>query len=81
MTGYKTPVVAQMLGKTYHQVSGLVRFGRIRPLKDTSGDYVWSEQDVETARQILIGREKRSQIPVEQVTNGKCRSLNVKTAE
>jgi hypothetical protein len=52
----KTPVAARELGTTYHRLIGLLRFGKIDPpARDTSGDYVWTDADLERARQALDG--------------------------
>jgi hypothetical protein len=51
----KTPEAARTLGVTYHRLMGLLRFRRISPLpeKDSSGDYLWAQADLERARQAL----------------------------
>jgi hypothetical protein len=50
----KTPVAARELGVTYHQLIGLLRFSKIDPPpRDSSGDYVWSDADLERARRAL----------------------------
>jgi hypothetical protein len=53
----KTPVAAAELKTTYHKLIGLVRFGKIPPpARDSSGDYLWDESDLERARQALRPR-------------------------
>jgi hypothetical protein len=50
----KTPVAARELGTTYHRLMGLLRFGKIDPpARDSSGDYVWTDADLERARAAL----------------------------
>jgi hypothetical protein len=54
----KTPRAASELLTTYHRLMGLIRFGKILPpLKDSSGDYVWTSEDLERARQALALRQ------------------------
>jgi hypothetical protein len=50
----KTSEVITHLGTTHHKLWGLFRSNKIRPPgKDVSGDYVWSDEDVECARRAL----------------------------
>jgi hypothetical protein len=50
----KTPAAARYLNTSYHRLIGLLRFGKIQPPpKDSSGDYCWSPEDLERARQAL----------------------------
>jgi hypothetical protein len=57
---FKTTAVCRLLGRTYHEVIGLVRFDKIpAPSKDTSGDYVWTLADIDRARQALAGGRRR----------------------
>jgi hypothetical protein len=50
----KTPVAARELGVTYHTLIGLLRFDKMQPPpRDSSGDYLWGDQDLENARQAL----------------------------
>jgi hypothetical protein len=50
----KTPAAADQLDITYHRLIGLVRFRKIEPpARDSSGDYVWTEADLERARRAL----------------------------
>jgi hypothetical protein len=54
MTYRKTPAAARELGTTYHKLIGLIRFDKIDPpARDTSGDYVWTDGDLERARRAL----------------------------
>jgi hypothetical protein len=49
-----------MLGVPYYQLFDLLRSRQISaPQKDSSGDYVWTESDVERARQALASRQRR----------------------
>jgi hypothetical protein len=55
----KTPVAARELGVTYHRLIGLLRFNKIpAPVRDSSGDYLWSPDDITRARQALQPRAK-----------------------
>ena len=55
----KTPIAAKEVGISYHRLINLIRFGAIMPPeKDSSGDYVWSDSDVEAARKVIAGRQK-----------------------
>ena len=51
----KTAVAAQILGVSYHQTIGLIRYAKLTPLpeRDSSGDYWWTADDLERARQAL----------------------------
>jgi hypothetical protein len=50
----KSPVAARELGISYHQLVGLTRYGKITPpARDSSGDFLWSDQDLEHARAAL----------------------------
>jgi hypothetical protein len=47
----KSPVAARELGISYHQLVGLTRYGKITPpARDSSGDFVWGDADLERAR-------------------------------
>jgi hypothetical protein len=54
----KTPAAARHLGVTYHRLIGLIRFDRISPIpqRDSSGDYVWTADDLARAREALTGK-------------------------
>jgi hypothetical protein len=55
----KTPVAAQTLGATYHELIGLIRFHKIDPpQRDSSGDYLWDESDLARARAALAARRR-----------------------
>jgi DNA-binding transcriptional MerR regulator len=64
-TYLKSSVVARQLGVAYSRLFALIREGKlVPPAKDSSGDYVWTEQDVEAARQALASRgRRRAQAP------------------
>jgi hypothetical protein len=60
LTYLKTPAVSGLLGVSYWQITSLLRTRTITPpAKDSSGDYVWTEEDVERARQALAARRRR----------------------
>jgi hypothetical protein len=61
----KTPIAARELGVPYYTLIGLLRSGRIPPpVKDSSGDYLWSTEDIERARQALRRPRQRKAVPV-----------------
>ena len=50
----KTTAAARHLGVPYHRLVNLIRYGKIAaPAKDSSGDYLWSEEDLVAARAAL----------------------------
>jgi hypothetical protein len=54
-----------MLGRTYNQVMTAIRHGYIDPPpKDSSGDYVWSPETIESVRQVLDARPRWQRRPV-----------------
>jgi DNA-binding transcriptional MerR regulator len=56
----KSPVAARELGVTYHRLMGLLRFNKILPpARDSSGDYLWGDADLERARQALRAAQQR----------------------
>jgi hypothetical protein len=61
MTQYvKTPVAAQQLGTCYNNLMYLLRSQKIAcPPKDSSGDYTWSAQHMEAARNALSEMRQR----------------------
>ena len=62
--GIKTPVAARVLEVPYHRLISLLRDAKINPPpKDSSGDYVWGEQDLAAARQALARRQQRRTKP------------------
>ena len=62
MSYRKTPVAARELGETYHRLMGLIRFNKIKPPeRDSSGDYVWTDEDLARAREALqVGRRRKA---------------------
>jgi hypothetical protein len=55
----KTPVVARELQVTYHRLIGLIRYGKITPPgRDSSGDFAWTDEDIERARRALLSTRK-----------------------
>jgi hypothetical protein len=59
----KTMGVARLLGVPYHVVITLVRSSKIpAPEKDEAGDFQWTEQDIERARQVIAARRKKREI-------------------
>jgi hypothetical protein len=60
MAFLKTPMAARQLGIGYTALMNLIRFDHVAPPeKDSSGDYVWTEGDLERVRQALARRKKR----------------------
>jgi predicted site-specific integrase-resolvase len=60
MGNLTTRAVADHLGVPYYTLANLLRAGRMAPpTKNLSGDYVWSEADVERARAALAARRGR----------------------
>lgn len=58
MRNRKTPVAARELKTTYHRLINLIRFSRIEPpQRDSSGHYVWNDDDLKRARKALSQRE------------------------
>jgi hypothetical protein len=59
----KTPEASRALGVTYHRLVGLLRFRKIDPLpeKDSSGDYVWTRDDLDRARRALRPQRERQE--------------------
>jgi hypothetical protein len=53
----KTPAAADLLGVGSWRLIGLLRSKRLAPpQKDSSGDYLWTNEDLERARQALASR-------------------------
>jgi hypothetical protein len=60
----KTPEAARILGVSYHRLIGLLRFHKITPpVRDTSGDYLWGEGDLERARLALRLDRHTQEVP------------------
>ena len=63
----KTPAAADALGVGYWRLIGLLRSKRLpAPQKDSSGDYLWTPEDIERARQALAVRRVGGQHPNEE---------------
>ncbi len=55
-----TPQVAKKLGVSYGTVIRMVQHEQIpRPARDSSGDYAWTDNDVQAARGVLEERKRR----------------------
>jgi hypothetical protein len=53
----KTPIAARRLNVPYSRLMSLLRYGKIDPpQKDSSGDYLWTEEDLVAARHALEHR-------------------------
>jgi hypothetical protein len=61
----KSPAAARELGISYHRLVSLLRSDKLpRPEKDSSGDYVWTEEDLAAAREALsMGRCRKEARP------------------
>ncbi len=56
----KTPVAAREVETNYPRLMSLVRLGKIpAPMKDSSGDYLWSDQDIDNAREAIRKLDER----------------------
>jgi hypothetical protein len=63
----KTPAAADLPGVAYWRLIGLLRSKRLpAPQKDSSGDYLWTPEDIERARQALAVRRVGGQHPNEE---------------
>lgn len=52
----KTPIAARQLELSYTKLINQVRYGKIKaPVKDSSGDYMWSAADMAAARNAVQG--------------------------
>jgi hypothetical protein len=60
----KTPRAAKTLGISYWNLHNMLRAGQVtRPQKDESGDYIWTPEDLERARQEITSRRRRKAVP------------------
>lgn len=60
MQQLKTSQVARQLGTPYHRIASALRAQKLSPPgKDFSGDFVWTEADVEALRQALAEDRRR----------------------
>jgi hypothetical protein len=56
----KTPQAARELGMTVTRLRSMIQNEKIEPpAKDTSGDFVWTAQDLERARQAALTDRRR----------------------
>lgn len=62
--GQKTPIAARILGIAESHLHYLVRSHKIpAPQKDSSGDFIWFDTDIERARQALkIDRRRKLEV-------------------
>ena len=59
----KTPIAAEVLSVSEANLHYLIRARKIAaPSKDTSGDYVWSDSNIEAARQALSVDRRRREV-------------------
>jgi hypothetical protein len=55
----KTPDVAKELGIKYSRLINWLRSNKLpRPEKDSSGDYLWMDADLDNARQVLLAARR-----------------------
>ncbi len=67
MNFLKTPVAARELGVGYYRLLNLMRLGKLTPpAKDSSGDYIWTDEDLEAARFALTIDFRRKTERVEE---------------
>jgi hypothetical protein len=68
----KTTIAARELGVSYHKLFSLIRCGHIPPPeKDSSGDYLWSDADLDGVRQYLEARDRRRAGAAQEVAGAK----------
>jgi hypothetical protein len=61
----KTPVAARELKVSYSTLINLVRFDKITPpQRDSSGDYLWFDEDLQRARDAIAKLQRRKAVPV-----------------
>jgi hypothetical protein len=59
----KSPEAAKELGISYASLVGLLRYGKIEPPpKDSSGDYIWMDTDLDRARRAIAAMRRRKQL-------------------
>lgn len=62
MNTRKSPLAAKELGISFYRLHGLLRARRITPpQKDSSGDYLWTDEDLERARKALAENDRKRQ--------------------
>ena len=64
----KTRDVVRLLGVTISRLRWLLTAGKIPlPARDSSGDFVWSDEAIERARQALLTTRRRHARPESEV--------------
>jgi predicted site-specific integrase-resolvase len=62
MAFLKTRAVCELLGVRYTYLANWLRDGRLTPpAKDSSGDFIWTPEDIERARAALTARRRRGE--------------------
>lgn len=68
MNTRKSPLAAKELGISFYRLHGLLRADKITPpQKDSSGDYIWTDEDLERARRALAENDRRKQGTIAEV--------------
>lgn len=63
----KTPVAVEEAGTTYTKAMSLIRTRKMAPpAKDSSGDFIWGDEDVERLRQALLSVRRPRKAAVSQ---------------
>ena len=58
----KTPVAAREVPAPYSRLMSLLRLNKIpAPIKDSSGDFLWSDEDIARAREAIRELDQRRQ--------------------
>jgi hypothetical protein len=61
----KSPIAADELGITYHQLMDLLRYRKMTPpARDTSGHFVWTNADLDRARKALDAMRRPEKVTV-----------------
>ena len=64
MNRLKSVMAARELGIPYSHLASLLRSGKFPPpQKDSSGDFLWSPQDLEAARRAMALDRRRKKAP------------------
>jgi len=65
MMNRKSPIAAKELGIPYYRLIGLLRSEKLQPpQKDSSGDYVWTDDDLEAARRAMAVDLRRKPVEI-----------------